>query len=127
LQHWMVSLGLACHIGRNDLKKTNMKVLSNGRKLYDKFSKKIFLPFCLCVFSVLMTPFFEIEAVSLNESYSEKIFPDLMKWLWGSDCVLFFIALGISTGFLHYWMDRTVYRFSDKETSMVTKKLIFLK
>ena len=74
-----------------------------------------------------MTPFFEIEAVSKNISYTEKFLPGLMEWLRSSDWVLFFMALGIASGFLHYWMDRSVYRLSDKETSKVVKKLLFSK
>jgi len=127
MQHWMVSLGLACLIIENDLKIKNMKYFLNSKNPFFLFSKKFLLPILIFIFSILMTPFFEIEAVSIDGSYSEKIFPSLMNWLRESDWVLFFGALGISTGFLHYWMDRSVYRFSDKETSMVTKKLLFSK
>ena len=74
-----------------------------------------------------MTPFFEIEAVSANISYTEKLLPGLMEWLRSSDWVFLLMALGIASGFLHYWMDRAVYRLSDKETCRVVKKLLFSK
>jgi len=128
LQHWMVSLGLASHMGGNDsLKNNGNDMVKSLNSSFINFSKCLIVLLSLCFFSILMTPFFEIEAVSRNISYTEKLLPELMEWLRKSDWVFFLMALGISSGFLHYWMDRAIYRLSDKETCIVVKKLLFSK
>jgi hypothetical protein len=72
-----------------------------------------------------MTPIFEIEAVSAGGRYSEQLFPSLMEWLqklsWGTVLV----GIGLASGFLHYFMDRAVYRFSDPETRNSAQQLLF--
>ena len=77
--------------------------------------------------TVILTPFFEIEAISVNGSYAEKVYPRLMEWLSRSDWTLFFVVLGITTGFLHYWMERAVFRISDKNTRKVVFPLLYTK
>ena len=76
---------------------------------------------------MILTPFFEIEAASSGARYSELIFPSLMFWLENSTWVIILVGLGLATGFLHYFMDRAVYRFSDEETRMTAKNLLFEK
>ena len=125
LQHWLVSVGLASHMGGNDFKKTKRNYLIIFRNpKFIKLSENFIVLLPLCIFSIVVTPFFEIEAVSENRNITKTIFPGLVEWLNESDRFLFFVAIGIATGFLHYWMDRCVYRISDKETSKVAKKLI---
>ena len=80
----------------------------------------------LCSLSVAMTPFFEIEAVSAGGRYSEQLWPALMVWLQNSEWHTFFVGIGLASGFLHYWMDRAVYRFSDQQTRKSAQKLLFL-
>ena len=72
-----------------------------------------------------MTPFFEIEAVTSGARYSELIFPSLIIWLENSSWVTILVGVGIASGFLHYYMDRAVYRFSDAETRRSAKNLLF--
>ncbi len=128
LQHWMVSLGLAAHMAGNDNLGNNVNHFVAYQKSSSfNFSKSFIVLLSMCSFSVIMTPFFEIEAVTNDISYTEKIFPNLIEWLRESDLVIFIMALGIATGFLHYWMDRSVYRISDQETGKVAKRLIFSK
>jgi len=123
LQHWMVSLGLASHMGGNDIKK-NISFFTSGFSFIN-FFKQFLVLFYLCTFSFLATPFFEIEAVSIGRIYSEKFMPNLIQFLRESNFATFFLGLGLSTGFLHYWMDRSVFRFSDQETCKSAKKLLF--
>ena len=79
----------------------------------------------LCSISVILTPFFEIEAVSSGARYSEVIFPSFMYWLENSSWVTILVGVGLASGFLHYFMDRAVYRLSDAETRMSAKNLLF--
>jgi len=126
LQHWLAALGLATHMGGNDLKHDE-KQKNVSLKKYSK--KTLWKPWpvlmCLCAFSVAMTPFFEIEAVSAGARYSEQVWPALMKWLQNSELYTFLVGIGLATGFLHYWMDRAVYRFSDLRTRKSALQLLF--
>ena len=79
----------------------------------------------LCSISVILTPFFEIEAVSSGARYSEVISPSFMYWLENSSWGTILVGLGLASGFLHYFMDRAVYRLADAETSMSAKNLLF--
>ena len=72
-----------------------------------------------------MTPFFEIEAISFGNRYSENLFPTLMEWLQNSEWYIFLVGIGLASGFLHYWMDRSVYRFSDQQTRKSAQRLLF--
>jgi len=82
--------------------------------------------FLLCTFSVLMTPFLEIEAVSAGGRYSEQFFPSFMEWLQNSSWERFLVGIGLASGFMHYFMDRAVYRFSDPETRKSAQQLLFV-
>ncbi|MDP6320367.1 MAG: hypothetical protein QF711_07475, partial [SAR324 cluster bacterium] len=57
--------------------------------------------------------------------YSEQVFPALMKWLQNSELYTFLVGIGLATGFLHYWLDRAVYRFSDLPTRKSALQLLF--
>ena len=35
------------------------------------------------------------------------------------------VGIGLASGFLHYFMDRAVYRFSDPETRNSAQQLLF--
>ena len=72
-----------------------------------------------------MTPFFEIEAVSAGGRYSEQLFPSLIEWLQKSSWKTMLVGIGLASGFLHYFMDRAVYRFSDPETRNSAQQLLF--
>ena len=126
LQHWMVALGLAAHMGGNDVHQG----YKNRTVFVKKSSEKPFLKpwlvlLFLCAFSVIMTPIFEIEAVSVGGRYSEQFFPAFMGWLQNSEWYTFLVGIGLASGFLHYWMDRSVYRFSDLETRKSAQQLLF--
>ena len=126
LQHWMTALGLAVQMGGNDIKKS--KSVKNRIFKNSSFSENhnhwIVLLF-LCSISVILTPFFEIEAVSSGARYSELIYPSLMDLLENSSWITILVGVGLASGFLHYFMDRAVYRLSDAETRMSAKNLLF--
>ena len=92
---------------------------------FSEYQNQWIVLFFLCSISVILTPFFEIEAASSGARYSEVIFPFFMYWLENSSWVTFLIGVGLASGFLHYFMDRAVYRLSDAETRMSAKNLLF--
>mgnify|MGYP001170490930 CR=1 FL=1 len=126
LQHWITALGMTAQMGGNDIKK-NMFIKKRIFKIFFSSSSQnqwIILLF-LCSISVILTPFFEIEAVSSGERYSELILPSLIFWLENSSWVNILVGVGIASGFVHYFLDRAVYRFSDSKTRMTAKNLLF--
>jgi hypothetical protein len=126
LQHWLAAIGLAAHMGGNDVKHDEMQKSVSLKKHSEKiFWKPWRVLISLCAFSVMMTPFFEIEAVAAGGRYSEQVWPVLMEWLQNSEWYTFLVGIGLASGFLHYWMDRAVYRFSDPQTRKTARQLLF--
>ena len=126
LQHWITALGLASQMGGNDIKKSNfVKKRIFKISTFSGYQNQWIVILSLCSISVIMTPFFEIEAVTSGARYSELIFPSLIIWLENSSWVTILVGVGIASGFLHYYMDRAVYRFSDAETRRSAKNLLF--
>ena len=126
LQHWLVAIGLAAHMGGNDVNHDEKQKSVSLKKPSEKtFCKPWLVLISLCVFSVIMTPFFEIEAVSAGGRYSEQVWPALIEWLQHSEWYTFLVGIGLASGFLHFWMDRAVYRFSDAQTRKSAKQLLF--
>ena len=126
LQHWITALGMTSKMGGNDIKK-NITVKNRIFNIssFSGYQNQWIVLFSLCSISVILTPFFEIEAVSSGGRYSELIFPSLIFWLENSSWVTILVGVGLATGFLHYLMDRAVYRLSDAETRKSFNNLMF--
>ena len=126
LQHWITALGLAAQMGGNDIKRsTSVKNIICKKSSFSESKYQWIVLLFLCSISVILTPFFEIEAVSSGARYSEVIFPYFMFWLENSSWVTILIGVGLASGFLHYFMDRAVYRLSDAETRISANDLLF--
>jgi len=126
LQHWITALGLAAQMGGNDIKKSmSVKNRIFKKSSFSEYQNQWIVLLFLCSISVILTPFFEIEAVSSGARYSELLFPSFMYWLENSFWAPILVGVGLASGFLHYFMDRAVYRFSDAETRMSAKILLF--
>jgi len=126
LQHWITALGLAAQMGGNDIKKSmSVRNRISKKSLFSEYQNQWIVLLFLCSISVILTPFFEIEAVSSGARYSEVIFPSFMYWLENSSWVTILVGVGLASGYLHYFMDRAVYRLSDAETRMSAKNLLF--
>ena len=126
LQHWITALGLAAQMGGNDMKKSmSVKDRIFKNSSFSEYKNQWIILLFLCSISVILTPFFEIEAVSSGARYSELIFQYFMYVLYHSSWVTILVGVGLASGFLHYFMDRAVYRLSDAETRMSAKNLLF--
>ena len=126
LQHWITALGLAAQMGGNDIKKSmSVKNRKFNKSSFSEYQNQWIVLLFLCSISVILTPFFEIEAVSSGARYSELIFTSFMYWLENSSWVTILVGVGLARGFLHYFMDRAVYRLSDAETRISAKNLLF--
>jgi hypothetical protein len=68
------------------------------------------------VSSVLLLPLFEVEASwDGGTYYGDRIFGAVALGLRTSSWVPALVALGFATAFLHYLLDRAVYRLSDPQ------------
>lgn len=93
-QHWMVATGLA----------SETVAPARGRVVL----------LALVVVSVLLLPLFEVEAsFDGSPTYGQWIFGTFAEALRTSSWVPALLALGFASGFVHYLLDRSVYRFSD--------------
>ena len=67
----------------------------------------------------------EVEAVATDEpSYSARLVPALAEWLTQPELIPFLVALGFATAFVHYLLDRAVYRFSDPAVRSAARGLV---
>jgi hypothetical protein len=67
----------------------------------------------------------EVEAVGPDGiHYGERVFGAFAVQLRTSDWLPALLALGFATGFLHYWLDRSVYRLSDPAVRIAARGLL---
>lgn len=78
----------------------------------------------LAVISTLLLPLLEVEAVTDEYAYADRIFGEAARWLRSSPYVPALLALGFATGFIHYLLDRAVFRFSSPDVRQAARGLI---
>ncbi|SPA42901.1 conserved membrane protein of unknown function [Cupriavidus taiwanensis] len=78
----------------------------------------------LAVISTLLLPVLEVEAVTDEYAYADRIFGEAARWLRSSPYVPALLALGFATGFIHYLLDRAVFRFSSPDVRQAARGLI---
>lgn len=121
-QHWMVATGLATRVAAADP--------DPGPSRWYRFwhavnRHPVAVVAVLAFVSALLLPVMEVEAANENEpSYAMRIVPDLMSWLTRTEVVPWLIALGFTTGFVHYLLDRAVYRLSDAGVRKAARGLL---
>jgi len=75
--------------------------------------------------SLVLLPIFEVEANrETGTYYGDRIFGTLATQLRTSTWVPVLLALGFATGFIHYLLDRSVYRMSDPQVRAAASGLI---
>ncbi len=78
----------------------------------------------LAVASTLLLPLLEVEAVTDEFVYADRIFGDAAWWLRSSPFVPALLALGFATGFIHYLLDRAAFRFSSPDVRQAARGLL---
>ena len=78
----------------------------------------------LAVVSALLLPVMEVEAVSDEYAYADRIFGEAARWLRSSPFVPALLALGFAAGFIHYLLDRAAFRFSSPEVRQAARGLL---
>lgn len=121
-QHWIVATGLASQTVRSEP--------APGRGRIRGFLHELNIrPWAIVLFlaavSVLFLPLFEVEANrEPGTYYGDRIFGAIATGLRESSWVPMLIALGFASGFIHYLLDRNVYRMSNPEVREAARGLL---
>jgi hypothetical protein len=78
----------------------------------------------LAIVSTLLLPVLEVEAVSDEYAYADRIFGAAALWLRSSPFVPALLALGFATSFIHYVLDRAAFRFSSPDVRQAARGLL---
>jgi len=121
-QHWLAATALASRVASAEPAWRNSTM---WRGLHAVNRRPWALLLLLGVLSVLLLPVMEVEAVASDGVYyGDRIFGSLAVELRASEWVPALLAVGFTTGFLHYWLDRAVYRLSRPAVRIAARGLI---
>jgi hypothetical protein len=121
VQHWSAAMGLAS------------LAASGGVQAHGAHWQRLLAPInrrgwavllVLAVVSTLLLPVMEVEAVTDEYAYADRIFGDAARWLRFSPLVPALAALGFATGFIHYLLDRAAFRFSSPDVRQAARGLL---
>lgn len=121
-QHWILATGLAS--------RTPTAERAPGRGLVRRMLHRLntrpwAILILLGLISIALMPLFEVEANRQDGTYySDRIFGALAEGLRTSSWVPALLALGFAAGFIHYLLDRGVYRMSDPEVRAAAQGLL---
>jgi hypothetical protein len=121
-QHWLVATALTTRVAQAEPAPQD----SRFRRVLHAVNRRPWaLLLMLSVLSVLLLPIMEVEAVDPDGiRYGDRIFGALAAQLRESDWLPALLAIGFATGFLHYWLDRAVYRLSDPAVRLAARGLL---
>jgi hypothetical protein len=121
-QHWILATGL----GSQTPSQEPAPVRGVLRRLLHPLNTRPWaVVLVLMVSSVLLLPFFEVEANRQDGTYyGDRIFGAVATGLRTSSWVPALVALGFATGFIHYLLDRCVYRLSDPQVRSAARGLL---
>ncbi|HEX5122928.1 MAG TPA: hypothetical protein VFV97_06755 [Rhodanobacteraceae bacterium] len=121
-QHWILAVGLTSQTVQ---KERAPEQGSMRRALHAINARPWALMLLLVAVSVLLLPVFEVEAVGQGDAYyGERLFGAFATALRTSSWVPALVALGFATGFIHYLLDRSVYRFSNADVRTAASGLM---
>ena len=121
-QHWILATGLASLVPAAEPKPAigTIRPFLHGVNVRPWAVLAI-----LTATSIILLPFFEVEANRQGGTYyGDRIFGAIATELRTSSWVPALIALGFATGFVHYLLDRSVYRMSDPEVRAAARGLL---
>jgi len=121
-QHWILATGLASQTPSAESAPRTGIV---RRYLHGLNVRPWAVVLFLMLLSLVFLPFFEVEANrETGTYYGDRIFGAFATQLRTSTWVPALIALGFATGFIHYLLDRSVYRMSDPQVRAAASGLI---
>jgi hypothetical protein len=121
-QHWILASGLGSQVPRGEAAPLRGTV---RRILHAVNTRPWAVVLLLTASSVILLPLFEVEANwDGGTYYGDRIFGALVMGLRTSSWVPALVALGFATAFLHYLLDRGVYRLSDPQVRSAARGLL---
>jgi hypothetical protein len=121
-QHWILASGLGSQTARGEALSLRGPL---RRVLHALNARPWAVVLLLMASSVLLLPVFEVEANwDGGVYYGDRIFGAVVTGLRTSSWVPALVALGFATGFLHYLLDRGVYRLSDPQVRSAARGLL---
>jgi len=121
-QHWILATGLASQTPSAESAPQSGVV---RRYLHGLNVRPWAVVLFLMLLSLLFLPIFEVEANGETGTYyGDRIFGSLAVQLRNSTWLPVLLALGFATGFIHYLLDRSVYRMSDPRVRAAASGLI---
>ena len=121
-QHWILATGLASITPGGEPAPAGGAV----RRVFHALNTRPWaIVLLLAVSSILLLPFFEVEANREGGIYyGEQLFGAAAEGLRTSSWVPALVAVGFATGFMHYILDRSVYRMSDSRVRSAARGLL---
>jgi TonB family protein len=121
-QHWILATGLASQTPSAESAPPTGVV----RRFLHRLNVR---PWAVILFlmllSIVLLPIFEVEANrEIGTYYGDRIFGALATQLRTSTWVPALVALGFATGFIHYLLDRSVYRISNPQVRAAARGLL---
>jgi len=121
-QHWILATGLASQV---PIREPAPRPGAIRRVLHAVNTRPWAILGVIMAGSVLLLPVFEVEANrSGGTYYGDWIFGAFVTGLRTSSWVPALVALGFATGFMHYLLDRSVYRMSNPEVRTAAHGLL---
>jgi hypothetical protein len=121
VQHWSAAMGLASLAASGGVQASG----THWQRLLAPINRRGWaVLLALAVISALLLPVMEVEAVSDDYAYADRIFGDAARWLRSSPLVPALLALGFAAGFIHYLLDRAAFRFSSPEVRQAARGLL---
>ena len=123
VQHWLVSVALGAHMAQND--KGAIPDASLWYGFWDRFNKGFWPTVCILAFvSAVLTPFFQFAVHPEKLTKDPTIFSVLLPVLANTVLANIFIAFNFASVYIHFVMDRAVFRFSDPAVRRVSVPLL---
>ncbi len=121
-QHWILATGLASRTPSGEPAPMRGAV---RRVLHAVNARPWAVMLVLVAASVVLLPLFEVEANREGGTYyAERLFGAVAVAIRTSSWAPALVALGFATGFVHYLLDRAVYRLSDPRVRAAARGLV---
>ena len=121
VQHWSAAMGLASLAASGGAQAPG----AHWQRLLAPINRRGWaVLLVLAVVSILLLPVLEVEAVSDEYVYADRIFGNAAWWLRSSPFVPALLALGFASGFIHYLLDRAAFRFSSPDVRQAARGLL---
>jgi hypothetical protein len=147
VQHWLVAVGISAHMASGH---APSNAEPNGwYRFWGVVNKSPWAVLVvMCIFSAVLVSIMEVSDVERRYAVKElrsmfdanagtrdyiywgETYMSWLRWLWSAseDTVLMlFVAVGFSFGYIHYLMDRAIFRFSNAATRQKSLPLLVQK